>query len=127
MKKTILALLAFAVIGLLPALSSAQVQKGTWRLHLESAILGFYTGEIDWDDAGDDDFKGVSVGIGIPGSSGGHLGHAFLRPDLSLGAGLVVIDAFTIGLRALFGFANVDGNPESYHAPLVAVFAHPSK
>lgn len=108
MKKSTLAFLAFVAISLLPALSSAQVQKGTWRLHLESAILGFFTGEVDWDDAGDDDFDGVSVGVGIPGSSGGHLGQAFLRPDLALGAGLVVIDGLTVGLRAIFGFAHID-------------------
>jgi hypothetical protein len=27
----------------------------------------------------------------------------------------------------VFGFANVAGNPESYHAPLVAVFAESGK
>lgn len=116
MKRTTLALIAFVAFACLPALASAQVQKGTWRLHLESAILGFYTGEIDWDDAGDDDFDGVNVGIGMAGSTGG-MGSMFVKPDLALGAGLVVFDGFTIGLRAIFGYTKADSEYElDYHA-----------
>jgi len=108
MNKVTLTLAVFALLVCLPALADAQVQKGTWRLHLESAILGFYDGEIDWDDYGEDDFDGVNVGFGLAGATHGSLRGALAEPDLALGAGLVVIDGLTIGLRGVFGFAKVD-------------------
>ncbi len=84
-----------------PTIAGADVEKGTFRLHLESTFFVFYDGELDPDGPGDQDFDGVTFGIGAPA-------HDFSLSRQSVGFGVALIPNLVLGARVTMALVHGD-------------------
>jgi hypothetical protein len=92
---------AMALVPALPETAGAEVAKGTFRLHLESTFFSFYKGELDPEGPGDQDFDGVTFGIGAPERE-------FSLSRQSVGFGLALIPNLVLGARVTMALLHED-------------------
>ena len=102
MKRIFTAVVIMGALMVLPGRANAELQKGMFRLHLESTILGVGLGEtkVDGQDQSQD-YSGVSVGI-LPAGAIGLAG--------TLGSGWVLGGRVTFGLDSGDWFPGSNGD-----------------
>jgi opacity protein-like surface antigen len=100
MKRMTLVVLVLGAFALTPSRSQAQVNKGDFRLSLDTRLLGFIASTNETNDDNDVDVKERRLDVGL-GS-----------PELGIGVGYTVIDGLVVGARLATAFATTKTDPE---------------
>ena len=90
-------LLMVGIVLCFPAISVAQVYKGTLKLHLDSQLLGYKFKNFDFEEASEEQRKAFALGLGSP-----HIG---------MGIGAAAVENLVIGARlaGYFDTEKIDG------------------
>jgi hypothetical protein len=101
MRKTVFVFAAAVALLSSPGVAEAEIERGTFRLHLESTFFSFFKGELDPDGRGDIDLDGVHFGVGAPSQE-----YSITRQ--SVGFGVTLIPNLVLGARVTLAVVHRD-------------------